>query len=371
MSLLNSLPMCTYTQTKEDTLLVIFHTTQNMSEKSVVDSSNFSNETLSHWNRFTEVINAEEAQVLQRFDTFFQQWFVHEARNRFVEELKHVISQNGESSNKNIVLLSSVALATLTNTKTEEFTKLMKGCAEGLQDTVQKRNARLILLYMRAAASHQSGHLEQAINDYSTILEEELYAVVYANRGTMYRALRRFPEAVADLSKAVEMDPNLIVAYINRAGIYLEHQMYVEAIHDCSRSLQISPNIAIGYCLRGSAYLQLGKHKETISDCTKAINLDPSIVQTYFSRAVAYLGRRRYSEAIADCTQALSIDPNIPHTYMIRGLAYLGQEKTEEAVNNFDTAKKLNPSYQTMVEGIMHEYYNKQRGAQNAEISRN
>ena len=65
--------------------------------------------------------------------------------------------------------------------------------------------------------------------------------------------------------------------YLHRGDAYFEKEEYDKAIAEFSRAIELDPNYAEAYYKRGVAYLRKDKYDEAIADLTKAIELDPRI----------------------------------------------------------------------------------------------
>src|SRR5215831_7079346 len=73
----------------------------------------------------------------------------------------------------------------------------------------------------RGVASYKKGQYDQAIADYTKALEiNPNDAEIYNNRGVVYGATRRDDQAIADLTKALEINGKYAEAYNNRGVIY-------------------------------------------------------------------------------------------------------------------------------------------------------
>ena len=79
------------------------------------------------------------------------------------------------------------------------------------------------------------------------------YADAYLNRGLAEHGASHRAEALADLGRALDLDPSLTRAYNARCQIYLETGDVQETIRDCSKSIQMSPTLD-AYHQRGEAY---------------------------------------------------------------------------------------------------------------------
>jgi tetratricopeptide (TPR) repeat protein len=61
----------------------------------------------------------------------------------------------------------------------------------------------------------------------------------------LYREQGQLEEALADFSKAIEIEPNLAIAYSNRGTIYLKLIEIQNAIRDFTQAIKLNPNYAI------------------------------------------------------------------------------------------------------------------------------
>jgi tetratricopeptide (TPR) repeat protein len=99
------------------------------------------------------------------------------------------------------------------------------------------------------------------------------------------------------------------VAWILRGECNLGLRHVTQAIADLTRAIELSPHQASAFQSRGQAYLDTGKVEEALADFTKAIELNPANPEALQSRAGIYLTRKQYVEAIADCDAAMRAFP--------------------------------------------------------------
>ena len=74
---------------------------------------------------------------------------------------------------------------------------------------------------------------------------------------------------------------------------------YETAVRDISKAIELNPNLAEAYNNRGLAYNNLGKYNEAIIDLDKAIELNPKLTAAYDNRGIAY-NRLNDKESIID-----------------------------------------------------------------------
>jgi len=110
--------------------------------------------------------------------------------------------------------------------------------------------------------------------------------------------------AIADLTKAVEINPQLTQAYNNRGFAYVTQGNFPQAVADFTKLLEINPKNAEAYYSRGFVYGKQSNFTQAISDLTKALEIDPSLAKAYNSRAKNYYEIKDYDKAWADAHKA-------------------------------------------------------------------
>jgi tetratricopeptide (TPR) repeat protein len=160
-------------------------------------------------------------------------------------------------------------------------------------------------------------------------------------------ALRRHDDAQAvafftsaidsgDLSRA-----NLALAYYYRGAEYLKLDRPDEAIADLDRAIGMEPRrFPAAYSDRGIAYRRKGDYGKAIADYGEAIRLWPHWHDWYLNRGIAHAANGQYENAIADYTQALYYRPDLASAFVLRGDVYLQQGRKAEALAEYRRALK-------------------------------
>jgi tetratricopeptide (TPR) repeat protein len=109
---------------------------------------------------------------------------------------------------------------------------------------------------------------------------KELLPLALTNRGTAYANKKMTTEALADLSKAIELKPDYTAAYYDRARILAMQNKHEDAVADLTKAIEHSkagtPQ-AVYYKNRGLSYGAMSKLDEAKADFKKAKELDPKI----------------------------------------------------------------------------------------------
>ena len=88
--------------------------------------------------------------------------------------------------------------------------------------------------------------------------------------------------------------------YNRRGNQYSRNGAYEQAIADYTRALELDDTLAEAWFNRGCSYYEMGIYDASIADLTRAIEIDPQDDNFYGRRSLAYLFSDRLKEAQAD-----------------------------------------------------------------------
>lgn len=94
----------------------------------------------------------------------------------------------------------------------------------------------------------------------------------------------------------------------NKAQEYLKKGMYDQAIAELTKAIQIDPSVAEFYTLRGHLYRTKTELTHAISDYAKSIELNPNNGEIYYYRAICYTFTKEYDKAWDDVHKAQSLE---------------------------------------------------------------
>lgn len=104
----------------------------------------------------------------------------------------------------------------------------------------------------------KNNNYDGAIESYSNALitclltHAEDRAIIYSNRAATYMKMKKYDEAIADSSKALEFNPDYMKALLRRAELYERVEKYDDALDDYKKALERDPSLhqARAACLR-------------------------------------------------------------------------------------------------------------------------
>jgi tetratricopeptide (TPR) repeat protein len=198
--------------------------------------------------------------------------------------------------------------------------------------------------YERGAAYGGKGDYDRVIADETKALElnpQLVYA--YVSRGAAYGNKANYDQEIADDTKAIELDPKLADAYVDRGHAYGNEGNYDQEIADENKAVEFNPKLADAYVDRGFAYGNEGNYDQEIADENKAIELKPDLALPYVNRGAAYGSKGNYDQQIADDTKAIELNQDSGYAYYGRGYAYEAKGDPANAVTDFRAASQLIP----------------------------
>jgi tetratricopeptide (TPR) repeat protein len=86
------------------------------------------------------------------------------------------------------------------------------------------------------------GNFEEAISYFSLSIKKEEKAFVYCRRGDLYEEQNRDDLAIADYTRAIELEPGNVKSYIGRSILYRKKEFFDLAIIDLAMALEIEPD---------------------------------------------------------------------------------------------------------------------------------
>jgi tetratricopeptide (TPR) repeat protein/predicted aspartyl protease len=212
---------------------------------------------------------------------------------------------------------------------------------------------------------------------------EQLDAAGYARRGSASASRREFAPALADLTKAIELDPTQAGYFYERGTAYWWNQQPDKALEDFSQAIKLKPNDVPALMARaelrarrhdpadtitpdldatdraapreGDMRLALGHLYERLRNYPAAVVQYDDWINTHNTDDIHMPGARNarcwaraltgqeLDQALADCNFAVRHGPKVAAYFDSRGLVYLRQGRYDKALADYDAALALNP----------------------------
>lgn len=177
---------------------------------------------------------------------------------------------------------------------------------------------------LRGAVYGERGDREQAIADFSKAIDlNPEKPSIFANRARQYRLTKQYDLALADCDAALRLDSDHRMAYLIRGNVAIKLETFTDAIRDFDAALALDPDDAVTYANRGNAKHLKGDLEGALMDCTQALALGPTTWLAHLFRGQTYFERREYDRALADFEAVLQVVPNPDAHYGRSRIRYL------------------------------------------------
>jgi tetratricopeptide (TPR) repeat protein len=192
-----------------------------------------------------------------------------------------------------------------------------------------------------------SGRFAEAVGIFSgCILKRPDHAHAYYWRSRAYAGLRRSVDALTDINMAIELDPKRADIWNHRGVIYYDHlAQFDKAIADYTKAVELDPKNEVYQHNRGFAYSKLGQWDKALTDYAKAIELNPNYAPAWNGRGMIDCDHfAQYDKALAEFSRAIEIDPKFFNAWRNRGVAYRKSGQMDNALVNYSKAAELEPN---------------------------
>lgn len=126
--------------------------------------------------------------------------------------------------------------------------------------------------------------------------------------------------------------------FAGRAIAWLKEEEPAPAIADFTRAIEIDPASLTAIAGRAKAYTLLLRHDLAAADWSHVISRNPAQPDSYRQRGASYLAAGRTQEALEDFNKAIELCPGEPYIYVERAGVYDQLNQREKALKEFDTA---------------------------------
>jgi tetratricopeptide (TPR) repeat protein len=183
----------------------------------------------------------------------------------------------------------------------------------------------------------------QALADFDTsAMYDPRKWKAFHNRGVSYALLGRYEEALADLTKAIELNGTDANTWFNRAEVRYELGQYEDATEDYSQVLEREPEDFGAITGRGHAWFRMGEFHKALADYSRSVVIDPKSAGALVNRGDAHRQLGKWAEAAADYRAAIKLDEKYGRAYRAAAwlLATCPDEKYRDAEQALQAAQQ-------------------------------
>ena len=166
----------------------------------------------------------------------------------------------------------------------------------------------------------------------------------------------------------IEHEPEQSAHYLARAACLLNVMQKERALADIERALKLNPKSYVALELRGELCLIEKDYETALDYFSRAQEVSPNWAVPYFDRALIMMDRQEYAPALLELNKAISLMSQFPLFYMARSMAHFKLGNLDAAHTDQDAAIRLSdkdaltvsPINLTLYEGYLdwaEDYY--------------
>jgi tetratricopeptide (TPR) repeat protein len=147
------------------------------------------------------------------------------------------------------------------------------------------------------------------------------------------------------LNEGIEKNEKDPILYLKRADYYTIHNRFNDALADVNKALIIDPNSAKGYSALSGIYVLMGKPQQALEALNKVISIDAGSTDAYVKKARLYLVMKDYENCASTVQKVFELDPYNADAYYLKGMALDENGEKSKAIDAFLQAVLNNPHY--------------------------
>lgn len=184
---------------------------------------------------------------------------------------------------------------------------------------------------------------EQRLADLSKAIELNPENVAaWRARASYYLTRGDLEKAIEDLNRLLEEDQENQTIRLTVAEALIGMEQYDQAIKQINTALEQQPT-STAYTLRARAQALKNKIDEAIKDLDEAIKLEARDIEALSMRARLYYTQERYALAAEDVRRCLQVAPDLPEAILLRSLVSAAQNDMSSAIRDMERILEKDP----------------------------
>ena len=200
---------------------------------------------------------------------------------------------------------------------------------------------------LTAVARTEIGEIEQALAAYADAEKRGPTGRLYWARGTLYRRLGDDARALADLRRALSLELSVREggqAHLVVASILSQQRRWPEAEAELRRAIALDPRSVPAQVLLAETLAQSGQPADAAREARRALADHPDDVGARLVLARAALEQKQYDDAAAEITRAAQIEGESARVLLARGRLAAARGSVDQAIDFLGRAAQADPS---------------------------
>ncbi len=175
------------------------------------------------------------------------------------------------------------------------------------------------------------------------LIQPDIY-IAYFELARIAKELEDYPEAIKQLTKAIEVGPDESEPHNLIASIYVKQDNREQAIINLHKSLKIKPEQYVAHGILAQLYSKQKNYEKAIFHSQESLRIEPDHLVVLNQLAVLYGRQNKTDKAIECLGKSLQIEPKQPNVMSRLGTILYGQSKVAEAMVLWSDSLQIDPN---------------------------
>ncbi len=150
-------------------------------------------------------------------------------------------------------------------------------------------------------------------------------------------------KALEDFQMLLQLNPDDMTAHQAVAQALRNLKQFDQALEHLDRVIEANPGVPAPYVLRAHILEEMGKLPEAVQSLNEAITVEPEDRNSLVFRARLQILQSEFELAREDVEQALKLQPQFPQAVLLRSLISAAQQRFGDAINDLRPLVRRNP----------------------------
>jgi len=152
-------------------------------------------------------------------------------------------------------------------------------------------------------------------------------------------------EALAELNRAIEIDPKRVESYLSLARFYASMKDLAKAESTFQRALSVNGSSAMAHYEYGKFLVQTNRADDAVKEFLLGVQVEPNNRDAHFVLASFYLVNKRYAKAEDAYKSLAELDKDKPEGRSVLGDYYGATGRLDEAIAIYKEVVTKSPDY--------------------------
>jgi tetratricopeptide (TPR) repeat protein len=150
--------------------------------------------------------------------------------------------------------------------------------------------------------------MNTTVSNFDEIFNNDIDTNIWLDKGNDLANLGNYTEALANLDKAVIVQPQNNAVWVLRSVVLIHLNRYLDALNSCDRALEIDNSDKQAWLFRGAALNHLGRYNECYASYDKSLGIERQTLRQKLSLKLKGLW---HNSSEVKITQIGNISPQV------------------------------------------------------------